>query len=163
MDVLTTHHVQQALQDLGLHDIEMITFDESTATSQEAADEIGCQLGQIVKSLGFMVDGQPVLVLASGDGIVDDRKLAAMYDVGRKKVKLAKPEQLVNVWGYPPGGVPPFGHRTNGFPVYIDRSLQRFETLYAAGGTHNTIFAIPRQTLVEKSRGEYADVRKDDS
>ena len=162
MALLTTQHVEQALRDLGLDDIEMITFNESTATSQEAADQIGCQLGQIVKSLGFMVDGQPVLVLASGDGMIDDRKLAAMYDVGRKKVKIAKPEQLVEVWGYPPGGMPPFGHRTDSFPVYVDNSLQRFDVLYAAGGTHNTIFAIGRETLVEKSRGEYADVRKDD-
>ncbi len=162
MEILTTQHVLQALQDLGLHDIEMITFDESTATSQKAADQIGCKLGQIVKSLGFMVDGEPVLVLASGDGMVDDRKLATMHDVGRKKVKIAKPQQLVDIWGYVPGGMPPLGHRTNGFPVYIDTSLQRFETLYAAGGTHNTIFAIPRQTLVEKSRGQYADVRRDD-
>lgn len=161
MQPLTPKDVQAAIQALGL-DIDMTFFDESTATSELAAEQIGCKLGQIVKSLGFMIDGDPVLVLASGDGMVDDKKLAAMYEVGRKKVKIAKPEQLVAVWGYPPGGVPPFGHRTNGFPVHVDESLARFEVVYAAGGAHNAIFEIPLATLVEKTGGTFADVRKDD-
>lgn len=161
MQPLTPKDVQAALEQLQL-DVEMTFFEESTATSQMAADQIGCKLGQIVKSLGFMIDDNPVLVLASGDGMVDDKKLATMYSVGRKKVKTAKPDQLIAVWGYAPGGVPPFGHRTNGFPIHIDESLKRFEVVYAAGGAHNAIFAIPLATLVEKTGGTFADVRKPD-
>lgn len=160
MQPLTPKDVQAAIEAHGL-DIEMTFFDASTATSEQAAEQIGCELGQIVKSLGFMVNGSPVLVLASGDGMIDDRKLAAMYEVGRKKVKIAKPEQLIEVWGYPPGGVPPFGHRTNGFPVHVDDALKRFEVVYAAGGAHNAIFEIPLATLVDKTGGTFADVRKD--
>ncbi len=160
MQPLTPNDVKAAIAELEL-DVELTFFDATTATSQQAADEIGCKLGQIVKSIGFMIDGNPVLVLASGDGMVDDKKLATMYGVGRKKVKIAKPEQLVAVWGYEPGGVPPFGHRTNGFPIHVDESLKRFDTVYGAGGAHNAIFAIPLATLVEKTGGTYADVRKE--
>jgi Cys-tRNA(Pro) deacylase len=141
-------------------EINVRTFTEPTATSQQAADQIGCQLGQIVKSLAFFVDEHPILVLASGDGRVDEKKLAALYNVGRKKVKAAKPEQLVAVWGYPPGGVPPFGHRTANLPTYIDESLARFEVVYAAGGSHNTIFEIPFKQLVTVTGGQMLDVRK---
>jgi Cys-tRNA(Pro) deacylase len=159
MEPLTPAHVQTALDQLGW-DIQMQFFAESTATSQQAADAIGCELGQIVKSLAFLVDGQPVLVLASGDRRVDTRKLAARYDVGRKKVKVAKPEQCVEIYGYAPGGVPPLGHRTRGLPTYIDDSLQRYETVYAAGGAHNAIFPITLVRLIEATNGELMDVKE---
>jgi prolyl-tRNA editing enzyme YbaK/EbsC (Cys-tRNA(Pro) deacylase) len=160
MQPLTPDDVLAAMHELGV-ETELRFFDATTATSAQAAEQIGCKLGQIVKSLGFMVDGQPVLVLASGDGMVDEKKLAAMHSVGRKKIKTAKPEQLIEVWGYPPGGVPPFGHRTNGFPIYVDNALQRFEVVYAAGGAHNAIFKIPLAKLIEVTGGAFADVRKD--
>ncbi len=161
MQPLTPADVKAALDALGLGHVEITTFDESTATSELAAQQIGCELGQIVKSIAFMVNGNPVLVLACGDGMVDDKKLAKMFEVGRKKVKIAKPEQLVEIWGYIPGGVPPFGHRTPNIPTYLDDALQRFETVYAAGGTPKTIFKIARADLEEKSHGTYANVRKD--
>jgi prolyl-tRNA editing enzyme YbaK/EbsC (Cys-tRNA(Pro) deacylase) len=161
MQPLTPVDVKAALDAVGLGHIEITTFNDSTATSELAAQQIGCELGQIVKSIAFMVDGNPVLVLACGDGMVDDKKLAKMFGVGRKKVKIAKPEQLIEIWGYIPGGVPPFGHRTPDIPTYLDTALQRFEAVYAAGGTPNTIFGITRAELEAKSHGTYADVRKD--
>jgi prolyl-tRNA editing enzyme YbaK/EbsC (Cys-tRNA(Pro) deacylase) len=160
MQPLTPKDVQAAIDELEL-DVKMIHFEESTATSQLAADQIGCKLGQIVKSLGFMVDGKPILVLASGDGMVDDKKLSKMYGVGRKKIKTAKPEQLIEIWGYEPGGVPPIGHRTSDFPILVDEALKRFEVVYAAGGSHLTIFEVSLEKLVEVTGGAYADVRKD--
>ncbi|MEL6271999.1 MAG: YbaK/EbsC family protein [Chloroflexota bacterium] len=160
MQPLGPKDVLAAIDELSL-EVNMTTFTESTATSQMAADQIGCKLGQIVKSLGFMVQGEPVLVLASGDGMVDDKKLSKIYEVGRKKIKTAKPEQLIEIWGYEPGGVPPFGHRTSGFPVLVDEALQRFEVVYAAGGSHLTIFEIPLAKLVEVTGGTFADVRKE--
>lgn len=160
MQPLTAAHVQAALDQLGLA-LEIRFFEESTATSQQAANNIGCELGQIVKSLAFTVDGAPILVLTSGDQQVDDRRLAALYDVGRKKVRIAKPELVIEVFGYAPGGVPPLGHRTTGFPIWIDESLQRYETVYAAGGAHNAIFAIPLATLAEITGGTFAAVVKD--
>lgn len=161
MQPLTTDDVKAAMVELGL-DVDIRVFEESTATSELAAQQIGCALGQIVKSLAFIIDGKPILVLASGDGMVDDRKLAAMFGVGRKKVKIAKPDQVIEIYGYAPGGVPPFGHRTRDLSVYVDESLARFEVVYAAAGTSNTIFEISLQTLVDKTGGTFADVRKAD-
>lgn len=160
MQPLTPADVQAALDRLETG-IRIHFFDSSTATSQQAADNIGCELGQIIKSLAFIVDGQPIIVLASGDQFVDDRKLAAMFGVGRKKVKTANADQCIEIYGYAPGGVPPLAHRTAGLPVYIDESLQRYEQLYAAGGAHNAIFPITLQHLVEISGGQIADVRKE--
>jgi prolyl-tRNA editing enzyme YbaK/EbsC (Cys-tRNA(Pro) deacylase) len=159
VEPLTPADVQQALDawDFGL---QIRFFEESTATSQMAADAIGCELGQIVKSLAFVVDGQPIIVLTSGDQRVDDRKLAALYNVGRKKVKPATAEQCVEIYGYAPGGVPPLGHRTPGLPVYVDESLKRYRQLYAAGGAHNAIFPITLEQLTQISGGQFADVVK---
>ena len=105
MQAMGVPNVQAALEALAL-DIKIIEFDGSTATSQQAADHIGCQLGQIVKSLGYMINKTtPALILASGDQTIDDRKLAALFDVGRKKVRMMTTEQCVVVLGYAPGGV----------------------------------------------------------
>ncbi len=141
--------------------INITFFASTTATSQQAADEIGCELGQIVKSICFMINGSPVIVLTSGDQLVDDRKLAVMFDVGRKKVKTAKPDECVGVFGYPPGSVPPLGHRTANIPTCIDTSLQRYDLLYAAGGAHNAIFPITLAQLQRATGGQLADVVKD--
>ena len=159
MQPLTPQDVQNALDQQNLN-IRIRFFDTPTATSQQAADNIGCQLGQIVKSICFVIDGtQPVIVLTSGDQKVDDRKLAELYNVGRKKVKAANPEQLVEIFGYEPGSVPPFGHR-NPIPTYIDDTLQRFDQLYAAGGAHNAIFPITLDQLVAATGGEVLTVVK---
>lgn len=160
METLTPAHVQEALDKLNLG-IQIRTFDASTATSQLAAEAVGCELGQIVKSLCFIIDGQPTLILASGDQTVDERKLANIYQVGRKKVRMAKPEECIAIFGYPPGGVPPVGHRTNGFPIYIDSSLKRYEQLYAAGGTYDTIFPITLEQLLQATKGQFSDVVRD--
>lgn len=158
MQPLTPSDVQAALDALSLG-ITNIEFDSSTATSQMAADNIGCELGQIVKSLGFMINKeQPILVLTSGDQTVDDRKLATMFEVGRKKVRMMSAEQCLEILGYEPGGVPPIAHRTNGFPVYLDMMLQRYETVYAAGGSSSTIFPIQLDTLQEITGATFAEV-----
>ncbi len=159
MQPLTPDDVQAALDQLGTG-IQIQFFDTPTATSQQAADNIGCELGQIVKSLAFLIDGQPVIILASGDQFVDDRKLADWFSVGRKKVKTAKPEQCIEIYGYAPGGVPPLAHRTSGLTVLIDDALQRYEQLYAAGGAHNAIFPIATAQLVEITQGQIVDVKK---
>ena len=158
MQVLGVSDVRQALRRLKL-DIEVIEFATSTATSQQAADNIGCKLGQIVKSLGFMINKTtPTLVLTSGDQSIDERKLAALFAVGRKKVRMMTAEQCISLLGYPPGGVPPIGHRSGGFLIYLDQSLQRFETVYAAGGAANAIFPIGLTTLQYVTDGVFADL-----
>ena len=150
--------VQAALDALGL-DIRVQTFETSTATSQEAADSIGTSLGSIAKSLCFVVNGQPVVVIAAGDVRVDDRKLASLHEVSRKKVKIADAQTTVQATGYAPGGVPPVGH-SQMLPIYVDQSLGRFDLIYAAAGAPNAIFAIAYEQLVSVSGGQVVDIAK---
>ena len=160
MQPLTPDDVQATL-DQFTFGLKIRFFNESTATSQEAADAIGTELGTIVKSLCFVVEGAPVIVLAAGDRRVDDRKLAAIYGVSRKKVKVATPEQCVDVFGYPPGSVPPVAHRTADLAVYIEDSLSRFEQLYAAAGAPNAIFPVTFDQLQTITGGQLTDLQRD--
>jgi len=161
VNALTPDHVQ-AILSAHRPETTIRFFATATATSQQAADNIGCLLGQIVKSLCFIVElpdqARPILVLASGDQRVDDRRLAEHYGVGRKKIRTASAEECVTIWGYVPGGVPPFGHRTSGLDTVIDRSLSRFDHLYAAGGAHNAIFPITLADLQAITGGQLLDV-----
>jgi prolyl-tRNA editing enzyme YbaK/EbsC (Cys-tRNA(Pro) deacylase) len=159
---MTPADVQSALDQFNLN-ILIRHFDSLTATSQQAADSIGCELGQIVKSLAFIVDGQPVLVLASGDQRVDDRKLADLHTVSRKKIKIATPEECIAIYGYAPGGVPPIGHRTAHLPTYIDNSLARYEQLYAAAGAPNAIFPVTLAQLELITDGKVVDLVRTES
>lgn len=165
MQTFTPQEVLTELSRNGL-DTEMRFFENTTATSQQAADNIGCELGQIVKSLCFIVETdmgrQPILVLASGDQRVDDRKIAALYNIGRKRVKIATPEECVEIYGYAPGSVPPLAHRTRDLPTYIDASLRRYGQLYAAGGAHNAIFPITLEKLIQVTGGSLTDVVRED-
>ena len=143
--------------------IQIQFFDTPTATSQQAADNIGCKLGQIAKSLAFIADGNPILVITSGDQRVDSKKIAALLEISRKRVKIAKPEQCVEFYGYEPGGVPPLGLRTADIHIYVDDSLQQYEQIYAAAGAHNAIFPISLSQLVEATGGQIADVKREEA
>ncbi len=151
--------VQAALRALNL-DINVVEFGASTATAPEAAEAAGCELGAIVKSLLFIVDGKPVLVLVAGDRMADQKKLAARFGVGKKKIRLADPDTVRRVTGYEVGGVPPIGHNEK-LPVLVDGSLGRFQTVWAAAGAHNAIFPISYTQLLEITGGEAAAFTED--
>jgi prolyl-tRNA editing enzyme YbaK/EbsC (Cys-tRNA(Pro) deacylase) len=151
-----SERVQAALDAKGLG-IRVVEFSESTATAAQAAAAAGCPLGAIVKSLLFLIDGQPVLVLVAGDRMADPRAVGTRFGVGKKKVRLADAETVRNVTSYEVGGVPPLGH-PNALRVLIDDSLQRFETVWAAAGTGNAVFPIAFSLLVEITSGEVAPV-----
>ena len=129
---LSPEHVQATLDALRTG-IRVRHLETSTATAQEAAQSIGTVKGSIVKSLCFLVAGEPVIALVAGDRKVNDHALAAHYGVSRKQVRLADAETTLRVTGYAPGGVPPIGHKQP-LPILIDASLGRFEVLYAAAG-----------------------------
>jgi prolyl-tRNA editing enzyme YbaK/EbsC (Cys-tRNA(Pro) deacylase) len=141
--------------------IQIQFFDQSTATSAEAAAAANTELGSIVKSIVFFADTQPVVVLASGDQRVDDRKIAAFYNVGRKKVRIATVEECIAVVGYPPCSVPPLGHRTANLPIFIDQMLSRYEQVYGAAGAPNAIFPVPYSQLIEITGGKVMDIAKE--
>lgn len=148
--------VQSALDALGLG-IRVQHFEAPTSTAEEAAAAVGCELGAIVKSLCFEIDGRPVLVLVAGDRQVDSKALRRIFAVSKRKVRIANAALVEQATGYAVGGVPPLGHAQS-LPVLIDRSLSRFETVYAAAGTPNSLFAIGYEVLVEATGGEVHDL-----
>ena len=145
---------QTALHELGV-EIKVTELDASTRTAQQAADAIGTDLGSIVKSLVFLTDGQAIIALIAGDRRADLTKLKT--HVGSDFVKIADAAQVREITGYAIGGVPPVGHKTF-VPVWIDRSLSRFETVYAAAGGPRAIFPIAYAELVDLTQGSVADI-----
>jgi Cys-tRNA(Pro) deacylase len=154
-----SERVQAALDALALG-IHVVEFGASTATAPQAASAADCELGAIVKSLLFLIDSRPTLVLVAGDRMADQKKLAALFKVGKKKVKLADAETVLRVTGYEVGGVPPVGHNEK-LPVVVDESLGRFETVWAAAGAHNAVFPIAYSKLIVITCGQVAAITED--
>jgi prolyl-tRNA editing enzyme YbaK/EbsC (Cys-tRNA(Pro) deacylase) len=100
------------------------------------------------------------MALVSGANRLDERKLATLRGVGRKKVKRADADTAKAVTGFSIGGVPPFGH-TSSLPVYVDQDLTRFDVVWAAAGTPHAVFAITPDDLVCASGGTVADLVAD--
>ncbi len=138
--------------------LEIVEYAESTRTAQEAADALSVQVGQIVKSLCFAVNGEPIMALVSGDNQLDTKKLAALMGVGRKKVKRATPELVREATSFAIGGVPPFGH-TKQMVCFIDEYLQTFDEIWAAAGTPNAVFRTSVEQLETMSGGTIADLK----
>ncbi len=153
----STQRFVEAAEALGLS-IDVVVFEHSTRTAEEAAAAIGCEVGQIVKSLVFIVAGEPVVALVSGSNQLDTRKLASLHGVGRKQVDRADADTVRAATGYAIGGVPPFGHATTP-PVSIDRDLLLYDVIWAAAGTPNTVFAIKPDELVKATSGRVANLR----
>src|SRR5512134_963819 len=116
---------------------EIHTFDESTHNSELAAQTLRVEVGQIAKTILLMVDEAPVVVVISGDRRVDFKKVKALRR-GRR-VRLGGPEDVVAHTGFAVGAVSPVG-LPEGLPVFLDRSLRRFETIFPAAGGTNTMF-----------------------
>lgn len=130
-------------------------FPEGTRTAVDAARAVGCELGQIVKSLVFVAGGKPVVALVSGSNRLDERKLAALAG---KPVAKADAETARAATGYSIGGVPPFGHVTE-VPVFMDRDLMRFPVVWAAAGRPDSVFEIEPGRLRELSNAEVVDLK----
>jgi len=146
--------VQAALKAAGL-DISIVQLRKSARTAQLAADALDTRLGSIVKSLLFLADGEPVLVLVAGDRRADPARLKSL--LGARRVMIADAERVRQETGFSIGGVPPVGHQRP-LPTWIDSSLDRFETLYAAAGHPQAVFPIAFETLVRITGGHVAAV-----
>lgn len=154
--------VREALRALGLGDGAVRPFPGSTATAEAAARAVGCPLGAIVKSLLFLADGRPCLVLVPGDRQVDPAKLSRALGVGRKKVKMADPETVRRLTGYEVGGVPPLGHR-EWLETLVDVGLRRYGLVYAAAGVSSALFSISPEELVRVTAGRELPLARDDA
>ena len=151
--------VADAAHELGL-DVKIVEFEQTTRSAQEAADAIGCQVAQIVKSLCFVMNGRALMTLVSGANQLDERKLAALEGVGRKQVKRADADTVKAATGFSIGGVPPFGHASP-LPVYVDEDLRQFDVVWAAAGTPFAVFAIAPDELVKGCGGTAVDLKKE--
>ncbi len=150
--------VQAALDALGVRRA-VIELPVEARTSQQAADAVGVGVGQIAKSLVFIVDGAPVMVVASGVNRVDERKLATLAG---GKVRRADADTVKRATGYTIGGVPPFGHET-ALRIWIDEDLLRHDLIYAAGGVPECIFPLTPDDLLKATGGIVADVKESKS
>ncbi len=146
----TALRVQDAGRALGL-DIDVLEFDASTRTAEDAAAAVGCQVGQIVKSLVFLVARKLVICLVSGSNRVDERKLAGWAGVGRKQVQRAGAEAARAVTGYAIGGIAPFGY-PEPLDVLFDQDLLQYEVIWAAAGTPNAVFGVTPQALATATK-----------
>ena len=144
----------QAARAQGLHP-EPRRFPEGTKTADEAARAIGCDIGQIVKSLIFVADGEPLLALTSGSNRVDESKLAAV--VGADGVRRATPEEARAATGFAVGGTPPFGH-AKPIRAFCDRDLLLHEDVWAAAGTPDSVFPLAPADLVRVSGATVVDL-----
>lgn len=143
-------------QTLGI-DVVAREFTESTRTAAEAAAAIGVELGQIVKSLVFTVDHDPVMALVSGDRQLDEAKLAAA--AGGSHAARPDADAVRAATGYPVGGVPPFGH-TRPLAVFVDEGLLRYDEVWAAAGTPHVNFAVDPRALVTATAGRVCDLAR---
>jgi Cys-tRNA(Pro) deacylase len=147
--------VVRAAEDQGLA-IETREYPDGTKTADDAARAIGVDVGQIVKSLVFMVDDRPVLALVSGANRLDEAKLVAQ--AGGSAARRADADQVRAATGYPIGGVPPFAHPTR-LPTFVDEDLLSHEVLWAAAGTPRDNFSIAPDELLRLTSGRAADLR----
>lgn len=147
--------VQDAAAALGLA-IEVRRFPEGTKTAADAAAAIGVQIGQIVKSLVFGVDGRVVMALVSGKNRLDERKLAAA--AGGDHCDRVDADTVRAATGYPIGGVPPFGHATE-LPLFVDPDLLGYDEVWAAAGTWHDVFGVEPHRLVEAGDGLVVDLK----
>lgn len=132
-------------------------YEQGTRTSQDAADQLGCDVAHIAKSIVFIGEEGAVVVIASGANRVD-RKRKLKRALGYKP-GMATPEYVLESTGYQIGGVPPFGH-TREVTVLMDEDLMQYETIWGAGGTAQTVFPIRPAELLEISGATLADVRQ---
>ena len=148
--------VQDALQSLGLT-CEVVQMQAATRTAEDAAQAVGCEVGQIVKSLLFksQQSQQPILVVASGANRVNEKVLGQQIS---EPVKMASAEFVREMTGFAIGGVPPIGLR-HPLMIFIDEDLLQYEEIWAAAGTPHAVFKLTPDDLKLITNGKVISVK----
>ena len=128
-------------------DAALITDIGDTPTVPTAAAALGVGVDEILKTLLFYVKGDPWVVISHGVEPVPARALADHFGVGKRQIKLARPQQVLAETGYPVGGVPPIGHR-NPNPVILAQSILDYDVVFGGGGDDHTMLRIPVSELL---------------
>ena len=134
-------------------DPDVRRFPKGTRTADDAARAIGCDVGQIVKSLVFVAGSEPVLALTSGRNRVDPAKLASLC--GASDTRKATADEVRAATGYAIGGTPPFGHPTR-LRCFADPDLMDCDMVWAAAGTPDSVFPIVPQELLRVASAQVA-------
>jgi prolyl-tRNA editing enzyme YbaK/EbsC (Cys-tRNA(Pro) deacylase) len=148
--------VQEALSQSGVQ-LQVVELPASTRTSAEAAQAVGCQVGQIAKSLVFKTSDtqKPILVIASGANRVDEAKVGARLG---EAIGKADADFVRSRTGFVIGGVPPVGH-TEALKTFIDEDLLNYQQIWAAAGTPNAVFPLTPTDLIQITQGEVIKVK----
>ena len=147
--------VQETLRALGKNYI-VTELPESTRTALEAAQAVGCEVGQIVKSIIFMASmtRKAVLVIASGVNRINETRISSLVE---EPIVKADVDFVRNATGYAIGGVPPVGHSTS-VVIFIDEDLMQYESVWAAAGTPHAVFSLNPLDLPEMTGGRVIDI-----
>lgn len=149
--------VRQALAESGLDSNLVRELPADTSTAEAAAQAVNAPQGSIVKSLIFLADGVPLLVLVAGDQRADTKRLRLSLGLSKRRLRIAQPDEVLDLTGFEVGGVPPLGH-TSPLRTLIDRTLSRFDTVWAAAGSAHAVFPIAYDQLVSVTQGEVMDL-----
>ena len=139
---------------------KVIVLDSSARTALEAASSLGCEVGAIIKSLLFKTENSFILCLVAGDKKGSLNKIKKILNI--KDTSMASADDVKNITGYTIGGVSPIGHLSN-LDIFIDNSLERFTTLFAAAGHPNCVFEITFSDLKKITNGSIKDIIEWDS
>ena len=134
---------------------KVIILDSSARTALEAATSLKCEVGAIVKSLLFKTKDTFTLCLVAGDKKVSLNKIKKILEI--KDVSMATADDVKNITGYTIGGVSPIGH-LNEIDIFIDNSLERFKSLFAAAGHPNCVFKIDFKNLQKITNGSIKEI-----
>ena len=137
---------KEVLQRYGLED-RIMEFDVLSSTVKEAAKAINCKEDEIAKTLSFIVEDKPILIVVSGDSKIDNSKFKTEFKTKAKMIPIDNVEEMI---GHAVGGVCPFGVNTN-VDVYLDDSLKRFEIIYPACGSSNSAVKLTLDELEKTS------------
>ena len=149
--------VREYFKSFGMED-RVLEFDVSSATVELAAEALHCEPCRIAKTLSFMVNGSPILIVAAGDARVDNKKYRTQFET---KAKMLTSEEVETLVGHAVGGVCPFAV-SEGVAVYLDESLKRFETVFPACGSSNSAIELTIEELEKcSSFVSWVDVCKD--
>jgi len=135
--------------------LKVLQLDKTARTAKDAAESLGCEIGAIVKSLVFRADDTFVICLVAGDKRCSLNKLKKI--VGKKDVCMANADEVKDNTGFSIGGVAPIAHLKK-LNILIDKSLGRFQSVFAAAGHPNSIFKIEYNQLVQMAKGEVKEI-----
>jgi Cys-tRNA(Pro) deacylase len=144
---INTHQIQATI----------LPMDEHTPTVPDAARALGVAPEQIIKSLVFLLKGEPLLVINNGLAKVDQRKVAVRLGVGKKRIKFASAEQALVITGYVVGSMPPFGHRQK-LRTFVDPAITELDVIFGGGGDINAMLRLTPMELLRVTEAEVVAV-----